>query len=556
MAQINQKQTPSWNISNPPSDFIAQYFDDNGQLRFKNSIGNEVYPISQISSSYALSALSASYAISASYETRYEESSSYADYAKTASYVEVAQTASYVNTALTASYFITSSVSTASYVANAQTASYVEVAQTASTVVTITDNGNNSHKVVFANTGTSNGQTLLTDPTTNDFTYNPHTGVLTTTASYSLLSNTAQTASFIATASRAITSSFALTASFVLGGGGGSTPNLQSVLSTGNQSTSSIILTASISTGTGSVASGQFSHAEGIQTRATTAYAHAEGYGTLASGVYAHAEGFQSSASAEGSHAEGDRTTTLGIAAHSEGQRTTAIGNGSHAEGYFTTAKANWSHADGFQTIANAQWGTVVGKNNIEDNNSLFTIGGGLEASSRSNILVAYTGSTNHANAVVITGSLRVSGSITLNGSAIAAGGGGTSATYFTYSGSHLYTTAWQTVNIPTGTVSVDTTKKFKIDFWGFNYYPDDFFGETFDNQGAVYGQPVTLWSDGWGGQKQVFNLGTSNKNSGYLYQVRVNYPGSGSNLQFQWKASGNMALAFITGVGGTLTYL
>jgi phage baseplate assembly protein gpV len=292
--------------------------------------------------------------------------------------------------------------------------------------------------------------------------------------------------------------------------------------------------TGSLAVGIGHTASGVYSVAFGELNKALGYSSLAQGGGTLATSWYAHAEGVN---------------TTAVDYAHSEGQDTKALSQTSHAEGYQTTAKAFAAHAEGYGTIASANYQHVQGQWNREDTSALFVIGDGTSNGVRSNVVAAYT------DKFTVSGSLNVSGSITLNGSAITAGGG-TSPKYFTYSGSHLYTTAWQTVNIPLGTVSVDTTKKFKIDLWGFNYYPDDFFGETFDNQGAVYGQPVTLWSDGWGGQKQVFNLGTSNKNSGYLYQVRVNYPGSGSNLQFQWKASGNMALSFITGVGGTLTYL
>ena len=135
-------------------------------------------------------------------------------------------------------------------------------------------------------------------------------------------------------------------------------------------------------------------------------------------------------------------------------------------------------------------------------------------------------------------------------------GGGGHAATYFVYSGSHQFSTSWQSINIPTAVVTVDSTKEFRLDFWGFQYFADDFYGETYDNQGAVYGQPVTIWSKGWDGTKMIYNLGTSNKNSGYLYQVRLNYSGTGNQLQFQWKASGNMVMPFIVGVGATLTYL
>lgn len=134
-------------------------------------------------------------------------------------------------------------------------------------------------------------------------------------------------------------------------------------------------------------------------------------------------------------------------------------------------------------------------------------------------------------------------------------GGGGTTPTYFTYSGSHLYTTSWQSVNIPTGTVTVDSTKNFRVDFWGFEYYPDDFYGKVYTNNGA-YGQPAMIWSNAWDSTKKVFSLGTANILSGQLYEIRINYSGSGNQLQFQWKASQTMAMPWTIGVNATLTYL
>jgi hypothetical protein len=99
MAQINQQLTPSVNITTPPSGFMAQFFNENGELSFKDENGQVIVPSAQISSSYATTASFALYAVSASYEINYESSSSYADFAQTASYVQNAVTASNVLTA-------------------------------------------------------------------------------------------------------------------------------------------------------------------------------------------------------------------------------------------------------------------------------------------------------------------------------------------------------------------------------------------------------------------------------------------------------------------------
>ncbi len=104
---------------------------------------------------------------------------------------------------------------TGSLSGNADTAT---TAATASTVVTITDNGNTDHKVVFVASGNSTGEGLLTDP--SGFTYNPNQDLLTVTASYALEANNATSASNAATASyvlNAVSASFATTASHVTG---------------------------------------------------------------------------------------------------------------------------------------------------------------------------------------------------------------------------------------------------------------------------------------------------------------------------------------------------
>ena len=68
-----------------------------------------------------------------------------------------------------------------------------------------------------------------------------------------------------------------------------------------------------------SVASGNYSHAEGYNTTASGVASHAEGYTTKASDNYSHAEGAHASASGYCSHAEGCYTKALNFYEHAEG---------------------------------------------------------------------------------------------------------------------------------------------------------------------------------------------------------------------------------------------
>lgn len=95
----------------------------------------------------------------------------------------------------------------------------------------------------------------------------------------------------------------------------------------------------SFATGTGCIASGDYSHAEGISTTASGIASHAEGQGTVASGMYSHAEGYNTTASGDDG-------------AHAEGQYTVASGLSSHAEGSYTTASGSYSHAGGLRSVA------------------------------------------------------------------------------------------------------------------------------------------------------------------------------------------------------------
>ena len=101
------------------------------------------------------------------------------------------------------------------------------------------------------------------------------------------------------------------------------------------------------------VASGPYSHAEGISTTAEGICSHAEGSGTKAEGNYSHAEGRHTIASGEASHAEGQYTTASGSNSHAEGSVTNASGSVSHAEGRYTTALNSYEHAEGSYNVSN-----------------------------------------------------------------------------------------------------------------------------------------------------------------------------------------------------------
>ncbi len=93
-----------------------------------------------------------------------------------------------------------------------------------------------------------------------------------------------------------------------------------------------------------------YSHAEGKHTIADGVSSHAEGDTTYAIGLESHAEGGGTKASASRSHAEGSASTASGDCSHAEGDSTTASGTNSHSEGNRTTASGIASHTEGFET--------------------------------------------------------------------------------------------------------------------------------------------------------------------------------------------------------------
>ena len=80
---------------------------------------------------------------------------------------------------------------------------------------------------------------------------------------------------------------------------------------------------------------GDYSHSEGVGTKAKGTGAHSEGYYTEALGSYSHAEGYTTKASGTNSHAEGYTTEASGTNSHAEGNNTKASGTNSHVQGKY-----------------------------------------------------------------------------------------------------------------------------------------------------------------------------------------------------------------------------
>lgn len=86
---------------------------------------------------------------------------------------------------------------------------------------------------------------------------------------------------------------------------------------------------------TNNVASGAYSHSEGLETTASGDISHAEGYGATASGNFSHAEGADTIASGHWSHAEGYGCDATGRISHAEGHGTVAASEVQHVQGRF-----------------------------------------------------------------------------------------------------------------------------------------------------------------------------------------------------------------------------
>lgn len=290
--------------------------------------------------------------------------------------------------------------------------------------------------------------------------------------------------SLFGTASWAVSASHALTASYALNAGttgsnpGGTEFSIQFNSASafgGDTHLKYNYNLRSLQRGTGSIALGTGSHAEGAYSTAIGNGSHAEGgdsalipllgRGGLAIGIASHAEGLLTTtvgdySHAEGyntrtihpmSHAEGYATTALGLGSHAEGNSTRAFGTSSHAEGSLTTAKGHYSHAEGEGTIAGGNYSHVQGRFNIESlSTGSFIIGNGTSSVLRSNLVFAsgssfqITGSLSLKNTTQSGGNGNVltynstTGLVTYTSSAAIGGGGGGGSQFAYEIGQHV----------------------------------------------------------------------------------------------------------------------
>ncbi len=172
-------------------------------------------------------------------------------------------------------------------------------------------------------------------------------------------------------------------------------------------------------------ASGGQGHAEGRSTQALSNTDHAEGFETIAHGAYrvttgegygAHAEGRSTQALGQSSHAEGYSSIADGTAAHAEGKSTTAEGEAAHAEGEGTHAKS-YAHAGGYGSKAYANYSFVHGLglispnlgssvvfgqyNDNSENDNIFSIGYGASNDNRKNIFNIKTNGNINTNGII-----------------------------------------------------------------------------------------------------------------------------------------------------------
>lgn len=104
-------------------------------------------------------------------------------------------------------------------------------------------------------------------------------------------------------------------------------------------------------------------------------YSTAIGYNNIASGQSSHAEGINTKASSYASHAEGYGTIASMDSAHAEGVYAKAYGFASHAEGYGTVAQGNYQHVQGIYNIENrTDYVHIVGNGTEEAHSNAHTL--------------------------------------------------------------------------------------------------------------------------------------------------------------------------------------
>ena len=127
---------------------------------------------------------------------------------------------------------------------------------------------------------------------------------------------------------------------------------------------------------TANEAAGNYSHAEGHNSKALADYSHAEGYSNTVTGSSGHAEGAGCLASGLHAHAEGFYSQATGSNSHAQGNTTTASGAASTALGTGTTAAADNMVVMGSYNNSTTGYALVIGNGTASDAKSdLFKIG-------------------------------------------------------------------------------------------------------------------------------------------------------------------------------------
>lgn len=117
-------------------------------------------------------------------------------------------------------------------------------------------------------------------------------------------------------------------------------------------------------------------------------------------GNYSIAEGHNTRATAYASHAEGDSTRADGTNSHAEGFASFATGPWSHAEGVYCVASGESSHAQNWQCKARSNAQTAIGRFNSEDSDGVyaFIIGNGTSSGRSNGLTVDWSGNVDIAS--------------------------------------------------------------------------------------------------------------------------------------------------------------
>lgn len=115
-------------------------------------------------------------------------------------------------------------------------------------------------------------------------------------------------------------------------------------------------------------------------------YSHAEGHNSKALADYSHAEGYSNTVTGSSGHAEGAGCLASGLHAHAEGFYAQATGSNSHAGGNTTTASGAASTAIGTGTTAAADNMVVMGTYNNSTTGYVLVIGNGTASDAKSDL--------------------------------------------------------------------------------------------------------------------------------------------------------------------------